>query len=72
LGTHHEGLGVLEGLGIAILLANRHRNNPKRLIEALGEATQQVQVYLANDLRTDLPNVLNRPENRPTSKKKSG
>jgi len=70
LGTHYEGLGVLEGLGIAILLANRHWNNPKRLIQALGEATQQVQVYLANDLRTSLPDVLNRAGNKPSSKKK--
>jgi len=72
LGTHYEGIGVLEGLGIAILLANKHGNDSRRLMQGLVEATQQVQLYLADELRTDLPNVLNRPENKPTTKKKSG
>ncbi|MGP8126858.1 MAG: hypothetical protein ACLP9D_03525 [Candidatus Bathyarchaeia archaeon] len=45
--------GMIDGLGIAILLAQRHKN-AKQLLAALTEATQQVQLIRAD---TTLDNI---------------
>jgi len=52
-----RAVGCIEGLGLATLIAKRTGANPK-LLHALNEATQKVQLCMASNVEAEVQNVL--------------